>query len=364
MSDQLQALARLLQVPHLGPGDEAAIIAAAASLAHDLGFEVGTSADGLLVSVEAEAEGPTLVLASHLDTVPAGEGWTRPPHGGEIQDDILFGRGAVDARGACCAMLLALAAVKERGLPRGRVVVALSVGEEGDDPSLPRLLDRIGPIDAGVVGEPTAMRIALSQKGLMVIELVAKGQQGHAARITEPGAIELLAKDLIQLQYLSFPRHATLGRAKVTPTRFQAGIADNVTPPEARAILDVRSTPACDGPTIHATLCRSLKCDVRVLLDTWTPCETPADAPVVEAARRALPKAPLFGSDAASDWVFLMQRGIPAIKIGPGDNRWAHRPDERITRAELQAGIDGYISIIQEYCAEAEAGEIPQCAVG
>ena len=349
MLKPIDLLARLVGVQGITANEEA-IVSEAAAVARELGLDPEVSPDGVVFAVSGKAPGPTLLFCSHLDTVPEGEGWTVPAFEATIRDGYLYGRGSTDARAACTAILLASAHLARQGLACGQVIGVLSVGEEGNDPSLPRLLERLDPPDAGIVGEPTQMQIATAQRGLIVLELVASGVQGHAARTEGPNAALTLARDLVFLNELQPPRwHPTLGQVKLTPTRISAGVADNVIPPTAKAMVDVRTTPSYTHAELLDIVSRTVESEVRVLADHWVPCEiTPSD-PLVAAARQALPEAKTFASSTTSDWVFLEQKGIPAIKVGPGRSRDSHTADEKIAIADLEAGVAGYIRIAETY---------------
>jgi acetylornithine deacetylase len=357
MIEAAEILRRLVAVEGV-TGCESGILAEAAALVDELGLAPVVSPDGVIVTLPGVAPGPTLLCCSHLDTVPAGDGWRTPPYAGAVVDGWLHGRGAVDARASCAAFLAVARHFAEAGLPRGRLVVALSIGEEGDDPSLPRLLDAIGPIDAGLVGEPTRMNIASSQRGLLVLELTARGPQGHAARTHGANAIHVLARDLVALETLRPPRaHPSLGRVKITPTRLQAGVADNMTAPVATALVDVRTTPAYETEELLALIREAVESTVAVRSDLWPPCETPPAHPLALAAKEALPQASVFASDAASDWAFLQRRGIPGLKLGPGDPTFSHAPDERIALRDFTAAVADLIRLTGQCLARLPAGK-------
>ena len=351
MPDGMELLGRLVAAKGI-TGDEGLTLSAAEEVCGALGLSAEKSQDGLIVRIGDNSGGPALCFGSHLDTVPAGEGWTTPPHGALVRDGVLFGRGAVDARASCVAILLTLAHFASTKADRCNLVGLLSLGEEGLDPSLPRLLHKVKNLRAAVVGEPTNMQIATAQRGLLILELKAAGDQGHAARSHGKNAILALARDLLALHEVEFPkRHPSLGSIRITPTRLKAGVADNATPPSATALLDVRTTPLVGPAEIISELRKTLNSDVRVVSDVWIPCETPESHPLVHCARRALPGARLFGSDAASDWVFFARLGIPAIKLGPGNQAYAHAPDERISAGELELGVAGYIRLVEQWMA-------------
>jgi acetylornithine deacetylase len=304
--------------------------------------------------VSGAGPGPSLALVSHLDTVPAGAGWTRDPFTPLIEGNRLYGRGSGDAKASVAAMLLAAHDLAERGRPdAGRVLVVLGYGEETKHTSMERAVDRIGHVDAAVIGEPTNLDVAVAQRGLMMVDLVAKGDQGHAAYAAGNGssvvnAAVVLAQDLVKLGSLFSERvHPVLGKVTATPTMLDAGVSRNMTPPVARAILDVRSTPAWTHAEIAERLRESLASEVVVTSQRLVPCETPEGSRLLVAAGRVRPESKQFGSPTCSDWVFL--RHADAIKCGPGTSRRSHTADEYLDLPELGAARAFYADLAREY---------------
>jgi acetylornithine deacetylase len=117
----------------------------------------------------------------------------------------------------------------------------------------------------------------------------------------------------------------------------------------ARAVLDVRSTPAWPHAEIAAALRLALESEVVVTSDRLVPCETPADSRLLAAAKRVRPEATSFGSPTCSDWVFLRDRD--AIKCGPGTSRNSHTPDEWVDQAEVSAARAFYARLAEQYFA-------------
>jgi acetylornithine deacetylase len=207
-------------------------------------------------------------------------------------------------------------------------------------------------VDAAVVGEPTNLEAAVAQRGLMMADLVAHGDQRHAGYAAQDGAftnaITALAKDLARLDGLVAERaHPILGLTTVTPTMLQGGVSRNVTPPTAKAVLDIRSTPAWPHAELAAALKARLACEVVITSDRLVPCETPAASPLLDAARRVHPALGTFGSPTCSDWVFV--RHADAIKCGPGTSRRSHTPDECVDLPEVTAARAFYARLALEY---------------
>src|SRR5262249_37713679 len=147
-------------------------------------------------------------------------------------------------------------------------------------------------------------------------------------------AITAIAADLVKLPGLLGSRqHPILGPATVTATMLQAGVSRNVTPPQAKAVLDIRSTPSWEHSEIARELQAALAWEVGVTSARLVPCETPAGSRLLAAATRARPASKTFGSPTCSDWVFL--RHVDGIKCGPGTSRRSHTPDESVDLPEV-----------------------------
>jgi len=350
-------LSDLVAIPSVS-GTEAAIAQFVEQTVRRWGLDVVRDETCVRVEVGGVGPGQSLALVSHLDTVPAGAGWTRDPFTPTIAGDRLYGRGSGDAKASVAAMLLALRDLAERGRPEaGRVQVVLGYGEETRHTSMEQAVERIGSVDAAVIGEPTNLDIAIAQRGLMMVDLVAQGDQGHAAYAAGNGervvnAALVLAKDLVRLDSLFEARlHPLLGSVTATPTMLEAGVSRNVTPPTAKAVLDVRSTPAWTHGEIAERLRESLRSDVVITSQRLVPCQTPDGSRLLEAALRVRPGAKRFGSPTCSDWVFL--RHTDAIKCGPGTSRRSHTADEYVDLPEVAAARTFYADLAREYLRSA-----------
>ncbi len=347
---ELLALHReMVAIPSLS-GEEGAL---AARVIARLG-ERGVAAHAFENSLFAVAgSGPVVCLNSHLDTVPPSPAWTRPPHDPAVVDGRVYGLGSNDAKAAAAAMTAAFLRLAARGERLGvRVLLALSaeeeVGSKGTERLVPELTRRGLTPSAVIVGEPTDLDIATSQKGLLVLELVAHGRACHAAHGRALGArnaLRELARDLLALEGADLgPAHPRLGPVTVEPTMASAGTARNVVPALATCILDVRTNPEPGPETIVARLRAAVSSDLEVASDRLRPFEIADDHPLVRAALAARPAARTFGSRGLSDLVFF--RGIPGIQAGPGRSERAHTPDEYVLESEIVAGARFYEDIV------------------
>jgi acetylornithine deacetylase len=353
LPDELQLLHRLVAIPSVS-GEEAAVAEFVEQTARSWGLEAVRDDTSVRIEVPGRSPGATLALVSHLDVVPPGAGWTRDPFAPTVEGTRLYGRGSGDAKASVAAMISAARDLSEAGIESGRLLVILGYGEETKNTTMERAVERAGPIDAAVVGEPTNLDIATAQRGLMMVDLVARGDQRHAGYAAADGefvnAALVLARDLLRLEELFQGRtHPVLGRATATPTMLDAGVSRNVTPPSATAILDIRSTPDWSHEEIADLLRRRLESDVIVTSRRLVPCETPTGSRLLDAAARTRPEAVRFGSPTCSDWVFL--RHVDAIKAGPGTSRRSHTPDEYVDLPEVTAARGFYAGLAREYLA-------------
>lgn len=348
---EIDFLRELVAVPSIS-GNEAPAAELVEQAARRLGLDVVRDETSVRIAVGDEASGPTLAFASHLDVVPPGEGWIRDPFTPVIEGDLLYGRGSGDAKGSVSAMLFALADLASRRVSlRGRALGIFSYGEETRNATMPQAVERAGRLDAALVGEPTNLQLAIAQRGLMMVDLVAKGDQrhaGYAAAGEFTNAITVLARELLKLDGIVAERvHPVLGLTTVTPTMLESGVSRNVTPPVARAILDIRSTPAWTHDELEQALMERLSCEVIVTSKRLVPCETPVGSRLLQAVREVAPTAETYGSPTCSDWCFL--RHLDAIKVGPGTSRRSHTADESVNISEVTAARAFYAQAAEAY---------------
>jgi len=347
---EIELLRELVAIPSVS-GDEAPVAEYLEGHARRAGLPVVRDDASVTIRLESGKPGPVLAFVSHLDVVPPGAGWTRDPFQPVVAGDRLYGRGSSDAKASVAAMTLGAADAAGR-LRAGTLLCIFGYGEETRNTSMPVAAERAGRIDAAVIGEPTNLAAAVAQRGLMMADLVAAGDQRHAGYASEDGrftnAVVALAQDLVRLDGIVQERvHPVLGVTTVTPTMVEAGVSRNVTPPTARAVLDIRSTPVWPHPELARALRERLRCEVVITSDRLVPCETPGESRLLEGARRVRPGLTTFGSPTCSDWVFLRQ--CDAFKCGPGTSRRSHTADESVDLPEVTDARSFYAALALEY---------------
>ncbi|MBK9120586.1 MAG: M20/M25/M40 family metallo-hydrolase [Phycisphaerales bacterium] len=348
-------LVRYVAIRSLSRAEDALADAICADLAAE-GLRAERRGNNVWCAV-GDAPRPRLLLNSHLDTVPPGAGWRHDPWEPQLEGGRLSGLGANDAKGCVVALLEAFLALyralRAGAALGGTVVLALTAEEETSGAGLGTIRDALAPLDAALVGEPTALLPLTAQRGLLILRCVARGTTAHPAN-TEPAAadnaIVHAVEDVQRLRTFDWgPTHPLLGRCHGHVTMLQGGVARNVIPDECEFFLDIRTTPAESHQALTTRLRAALRSAVHVHSERLGPVETPAAADIVQAACAALPGVRPAGSPAMSDMVFLPD--VPAVKIGPGDTRRSHTPNEYLTVDELTAGAAAYERIARAYFA-------------
>ena len=350
--DSIQLLRRMVRIPSLS-GEEGAVAACVGEAldAWDIPHEL-VQGNLLALNRRFDPHKPTLALDAHLDTVPVNNGYTRDPFDSGNDPEIIYGLGSNDDGGSVVSMIAAFRHFFDRQMPFNLMLI-LSREEEVSGPDGTRwLFAPDGLFAAGgrwpmprrvIVGEPTGMRAATSERGLLVLDGEALGVSGHAARDEGVNALYIALDDIAALRAHRFTRHSPLmGDVRLTVTQIEAGRAHNVVPDRCRFVVDIRPTEQYTNPEILAelqALCRSTL-TARNLANRSS--ATVPDSPLLRAAAQL--GIETFSSPTTSDW---MRIPCDALKMGPGDSARSHRPDEYILAREVAQGIDGYIAFIE-----------------
>lgn len=303
--------------------------------------------------------GPGLVLCSHLDTVPATEQWTRDPWEVARDGDRIYGLGSNDAKASVAAMTFAFLDVLRRGGPCEVALLLVpeeETGGKGAEISWPHLQQSGFETKGVVVGEPTDLQIATSQKGMLILELTAEGDACHSANASAMGArnaVRALARDIVALDGVDLgPEHPRLGRTTLEPTVTRAGDRRNMVPGHATTCLDLRTVPGVEHADLIDRVRACVEGAVRVHSERLLPCECPEDASIIAAATGARPGSETYGSRTMSDMVWFAS--VPTIKCGPGRTERSHTADEFVLASEVADGHAFYKDLITRF-AELES---------
>jgi acetylornithine deacetylase len=287
---------------------------------------------------------PTILLNSHHDTVKPNLQYTRDPFDPLIMDNKLYGLGSNDA-GGCLVSLLAtfLHFYNRRDLAYNLCFAATAEEETSGENGLKLILPELGHLDFAIVGEPTLMNLAVAERGLMVLDCVAGGKAGHAAREEGDNAIYNCLKDIEWFRNFSFPKVSdTLGPVKMSVTMINAGSQHNIVPGTCSFTADIRLTDAYTCDEILQIVRQHVNSTVTARPFYLNASVIDTTHPLVQAGIMIGCKT--YGSPTTSDQALL---SIPSVKLGPGDSARSHMSDEYIYISEIQHGIKVYTQILE-----------------
>lgn len=290
-----------------------------------------------------------VLLNSHHDTVQPGAGWTHDPFVPVLDNGRLIGLGSNDAGGALVMMLAAFLHFHKRTDLPVQLCFAATAEEEVSGQNGMAMLSREvfveHPISFAIIGEPTGMQMAVAEKGLMVLDCVAHGRSGHAARNEGVNALYAALTDIEWFRTHRFERTSpVLGDVKMTITQIDAGSQHNVVPDRCHFVVDVRVTDAYTNAEVLEEIQRHTACEVTPRSMRLAPSSIPLDHPLVQAGISM--GLATYGSPTMSDQS-LLPEGVPSMKIGPGDSARSHTPDEWLGTQELEDGIATFITLLE-----------------
>jgi acetylornithine deacetylase len=287
---------------------------------------------------------PTILLNSHHDTVKPNLQYTHDPFHPSIIGDKLYGLGSNDA-GGCLVSLLAtfLHFYARHDLAYNLCYATTAEEETSGENGLKLILPDLGHLDFAIVGEPTLMNLAIAEKGLMVLDCLATGKAGHAAREEGVNAIYGCLKDIEWFSNFTFPKISdTLGPVKMSVTMINAESQHNIIPGTCGFTVDIRLTDAYTYDEILQTVRKHVTCTVTPRPFYLSASVIETSHPVVQAG--IMMGCKTYGSPTTSDQGLL---SIPSVKLGPGDSARSHMSDEYIYISEIQQGIKIYTGILE-----------------
>lgn len=286
---------------------------------------------------------PTLLLNSHIDTVKPAAGWQKDPFlPEETEDDRLYGLGSNDAGASVVSLYEAFTILSAKAQPYNLIFLASCEEEVSGKNGIESVLPELPPIRFAVVGEPTGMRPAIAEKGLMVLDCVATGKAGHAARNEGVNAIYKAIEDINWFSTYQFPEKSDLlGPVKMTVTIIKAGTQHNVVPDRCEFTVDIRSNEFYSNERLFELIKEQVGCEIKARSFRLNSSRTEPEHPFVQRCLM-LGKEP-FGSPTLSDQALMR---FPSVKIGPGDSARSHSADEYIYGPEIRDAITTYVRLL------------------
>jgi len=308
-------------------------VLAGLAIAAELGLpatrlEAGPGRDNLLIGHLK----PAILLCTHLDTVP-------PFIPGRLEREVVWGRGACDAKGVAIAMLHGLDLALDLLGRDTALSCLLVVGEESDHLGAKAIVASgcLTPRHI-LLGEPCGMTPAIGQKGLLKLRLLATGKSGHSA-YPEVGssAIHRLVDALAAIVHAHWPSDPSLGDTTVNVGEISGGVAANVIAASASATVLFRCAAPVDA--VLAALSDLLAACCPDVVAAELSRSEPIDFDAL--GQKPGPAVP-FNTDAS----YLLELGARVSLLGPGDMRCAHSEHEHLSVADLREGITRYAEAV------------------
>lgn len=289
---------------------------------------------------------PTILLNSHHDTVRPNKAYTLDPFSPIEQDGKLYGLGSNDA-GGCLVSLIAtfLYFYPQENLKYNFILATTAEEEISGSNGVEILLPQLPKIDFGIVGEPTQMNLALAEKGLMVLDCMAMGRAGHAARNEGDNALYKAVRDLNWVMSYEYERVSDLlGPMKMTATVINTeNKQHNVIPPQCTFVVDVRVNELYTFEEVLDIIQSNMESVVTPRSFRLRSTAIAVEHPIVQAGIKI--GRTYYGSPTTSDKALM---NFPALKMGPGHSSRSHAADEYIFVDEIKEGVDLYIKLLEQ----------------
>ena len=344
MAEQaVELLCRLIETPRVSREEAAAADLLQAYMHDTLGLEVQRKGNNLWsVSPVFSDEKATLLLNAHIDTVKPVSGWQRDPFRATREGSRIYGLGSNDDGASLVSLLHVFAALKEQRGPFNLVFLASAEEEVSGRDGIESVLPLLPKIDVALVGEPTGMQTAIAEKGLMVLDCMAHGKAGHAARDEGDNAIYHAIDDIQWFRHHKFDRISPLlGPVKMSVTIIGAGTQHNVVPDQCTFTVDVRSNELYTNQEIYGEIGKNVTSEIRARSFRLGSSSIDVDHPLVQRII-ALGGKP-FGSPTLSDQALMP---FPSLKLGPGESSRSHSADEFVDFCEIRHAIDTYLKLL------------------
>lgn len=341
----VELLRKLIAIPSFSK-EEDGVASLIADFFRERDISVNRSGNNIwVVNRFFDSAKPSLLLNSHHDTVKPNPQYTRDPFNAEIIDGKLYGLGSNDAGAPLVSLIATFLHYYSLENLKYNVVLAATAEEEiSGTGGIESIWKTLPEIEFAIVGEPTLCHMATAEKGLMVLDCLAHGKAGHAAREEGINAIYQALPDIEWFRNYQFPKVSpTLGPIKMTVSIINAGKQHNVVPAECTFTVDVRVTDAYTLEQLLEIIKANVKCEVKPRSMRMRPSGIAENHPLVKAAiKLGLER---YGSPTTSDQALIPKA---SVKMGPGDSARSHTADEFIYVDEIAKGIDCYIKVLNE----------------
>ena len=289
-----------------------------------------------------DASRPTLLLDAHIDTVKPVSGWTKHPFSPTVDGDRLYGLGSNDDGASLVTLLQVFYKICQSEQAYNTIFVASAEEEVSGSNGIEALVPHLPPLTCAIIGEPTSMQPAVAEKGLMVLDCVAKGVSGHAARNEGVNAIYKALGDIEWFRNHKYTKSSELlGDVKMTVTQMNAGTQHNVIPDCCSYVVDIRSNECYSNAELLDIIRSSVKSEVNARSTRLNSSSIALDHPLVKRAVE-LGRKP-YGSPTLSNQALL---NLPTLKMGPGDTTRSHTANEFVLISEIREGMELFCKML------------------
>ena len=342
VSDAVQLLKKLIATPSVSRNEKDAADIMEQTI-RSYGFEPQREANNLwIIDPHYDESRPTLLLNAHIDTVKPVASWSRDPFSPDVEDGVLYGLGSNDCGGGLCSLLQIFRMLTEKPQSYNLIYLASAEEEVSGKDGITRALPLLPHIDLAIVGEPTGMNPAVAEKGLMVLDVIAHGKSGHAARNEGVNAIYEALDDMRWIRDYKFEKVSEfLGPTKMTLTVVNAGTQHNVIPDKCTMLVDIRTNEFYDNEEVYEFIRQHLKSEVKAHSFRLKSSRIDPEHPLIRKCV-AMGMKP-FGSPTLSDQALMH---FPSFKLGPGESSRSHSANEFVRISEIRDAIAKYETLL------------------
>ena len=342
VSDAVLLLKKLIATPSVSRNEKDAADIMEQTI-RSYGFEPQREANNLwIIDPHYDESRPTLLLNAHIDTVKPVASWSRDPFSPDVEDGVLYGLGSNDCGGGLCSLLQIFRMLTEKPQSYNLIYLASAEEEVSGKDGITRALPLLPHIDLAIVGEPTGMNPAVAEKGLMVLDVIAHGKSGHAARNEGVNAIYEALDDMCWIRDYKFEKVSEfLGPTKMTLTVVNAGTQHNVIPDKCTMLVDIRTNEFYDNEEVYEFIRQHLKSEVKAHSFRLKSSRIDPEHPLIRKCV-AMGMKP-FGSPTLSDQALMH---FPSFKLGPGESSRSHSANEFIRISEIRDAIAKYETLL------------------
>lgn len=350
----IELLKELISTPSISRSEEATAtiiegwLSQRGVVTHRYGNNILAYSDGFNPDVR-----PTLLLNSHHDTVRPAASYTRDPFAPTIEGDKLYGLGSNDAGASVVGLMNAFVEWRDKPLNINLLLAITCEEEVMGEGGIRSLTEQLSCVDMALVGEPTLLDAAIGERGLVVLDCVAHGVSGHAARNEGENALQKAVDDIVKLRTFQFEKSSELlSDIKLSTTMIEAGTQHNVVPDTCKFVVDIRTTDAYTNQEVVDILQGEMLSEIKPRSTRITASALDQNHPMLRAAVD-LGSVP-YVSPTTSDMALM---SYPSLKLGIGDSARSHTADEYVLLSELERGVEYYKKYIEKLSSYYETME-------